>query len=67
MPRGGRVFRNIFEPYGVEMMTHSCQLAWVLTDEQAKTQTARSRREPGHRRQLPTGRKALRTVLVTTG
>ena len=65
--RGGRLFRNIFKPYEAEMKTYSCELAWVLIDEQAKSQTAASRREPGHRRQLPTGQKALRTVLVTTG
>jgi len=45
MQRCGRVFRNIFKPYEVEMKTQFLR-AWVLIDEQAKTQTARSRREP---------------------
>jgi hypothetical protein len=63
MQRGGRVFAissSLTNP-------NSCQVAWVLTDEQAKTQITRSRQEAGHRRQLPTGQKPLRTVLVTAG
>jgi hypothetical protein len=59
MQRGAYVLCNIFKPYEVGMKTHSRQLARVLIDEQAKTQTARSRRGTGPSPPTPDRTKSL--------